>query len=234
MFKNSIQLGFCQTTKQNITLDQPIFKSMSQAGEKHPFSQRFRGFLPVIIDIETAGFDAKKHALLEIAAVTLEMDKEGAVSPHETHAFNVLPFENSKLDQAALEFTGIDPWHPFRMAIDEKEALTSIFKPIRTAVKENDCNRAILVGHNPAFDIAFLNAAVERTGIKRNPFHPFSTFDTATLAGLAYGQTVLARAAKAAGLDWENERAHSARYDAEQTAKLFCEIVNRWKSFQEL
>ncbi len=206
---------------------------MSQQAEKPLFAQRFRGYLPVIIDLETAGFDAKKNALLEIAAVILQMDETGTISIKETHAFNVKPFPNSKLDQAALDFTGIDPWHPFRMAIEEKEALTSMFKPIRTAVKENGCTRAILVGHNPAFDIAFLNAAVTRTGIKRSPFHPFSTFDTATLGGLAYGQTVLARAAKEAGIEWDSEKAHSAKYDAEQTALLFCKIVNRWKMLEE-
>ncbi|RLA16969.1 MAG: ribonuclease T [Gammaproteobacteria bacterium] len=206
---------------------------MSQEAEKPLFAQRFRGYLPVIIDLETAGFDAKKNALLEIAAVILQMDEKGGLTLKETHAFNVKPFAGSKLDQAALDFTGIDPWHPFRMAIDEKEALTSLFRPIRTAIKENGCNRAILVGHNPAFDIGFLNATVARTGIKRNPFHPFSTFDTATLGGLAYGQTVLARAAKEAGIEWDNSKAHSAKYDAEQTAKLFCEIVNRWKMLEE-
>jgi ribonuclease T len=201
---------------------------MSQPAENPLFAQRFRGYLPVIIDLETAGFDAKKNALLEIAAVILQMNEVGEISIKETHAFNVKPFKDSKLDQAALDFTGIDPWHPFRMAIDEKEALTSMFQPIRAAVKENGCSRAILVGHNPAFDIGFLNAAVTRTGIKRNPFHPFSTFDTATLGGLAYGQTVLARIAKEAGIEWDNEKAHSAKYDAEQTARLFCKIVNRW------
>lgn len=206
---------------------------MPSQNDKPLFAQRFRGYLPVIVDLETAGFDAKKNALLEIAAVILKMDEHGILSHKETYAFNVKPFPNAKLDQAALDFTGIDPWHPFRLAIDEKEALQSIFKPIRTALKESGCHRAILVGHNPAFDISFLNAAVARTGIKRNPFHPFSTFDTATLGGLAYGQTVLSRIAEAADLEWDKSKAHSARYDAEQTGLLFCKIVNRWKTLQE-
>ena len=104
-----------------------------------------------------------------------------------------------------------------------------IFSPIRSAIKESGCSRAILVGHNAFFDLGFINAAVARTGIKRNPFHPFSNFDTVTLAGLAFGQTVLARAAAAAGIEWNAEHAHSAIYDAERTAELFCVIVNRWK-----
>lgn len=200
----------------------------------NPLGKRFRGYLPVIIDIETAGFNAKKNPLLEIAAVIVEPDNKGLLQLTETHASNIIPFNGSILDDAALKFTGIDPFHPFRMAIDEKEALNKLFKPIKAAVKRNDCTRAILVGHNPAFDINFLNAAIERTKIKRSPFHPFSSFDTATLGGLAYGQTVLAKVAKAADLEWDNEKAHSALYDAEQTAKLFCMIVNRWKKLEEI
>jgi ribonuclease T len=196
--------------------------------ERPPFARRFRGYLPVIIDIETAGFDPQRNALLEIAAVILDMDERGWLAVSETHASHVVPFPGSKLDQSALNFNKIDPFHPFRLAEEEKEALGKIFQPVRAAVKRHGCTRAILVGHNPAFDLSFLNAAVERSGIKKNPFHPFSTFDTATLGGLAYGQTVLAKAVRAAGLEWDDAQAHSAIYDAEQTARLFCRIVNRW------
>ena len=199
-----------------------------------PLGNRFRGYLPVIIDIETAGFKAKKNPLLEIAAIIVEIDDNGKLQTTETHACNIIPFSGSELDQAALKFTGIDPYHPFRMAIEEKEALNKIFKPIKAAVKRNECTRAILVGHNPAFDLNFLNAAIERTKIKRSPFHPFSSFDTATLGGLVYGQTVLAKIAKAAGLEWDSEKAHSAIYDAEQTAILFCKIVNKWGELNDV
>jgi len=133
------------------------------------------------------------------------------------------------LEATALEFTGIDPFAPERMAVSEREALDKVFKPIRRAVKASGCKRAILVGHNAAFDISFVNAAVHRTQHKRNPFHPFSTFDTATLAGLAFGQTVLAKACQAAAIAFDNREAHSALYDAEKTAELFCYIVNRWR-----
>jgi ribonuclease T len=197
-----------------------------------PLNKRFRGYLPVIVDIETAGFNAKKHALLEIAAVIVEYDGNGDLGITERYTTHVIPFKNAELDEAALKFNGIDPYHPFRMAIEEKDALNLLFKPIKEAVKRNNCSRAILVGHNPAFDIGFLNAAIQRTQIKRSPFHPFSSFDTATLGGLAYQQTVLAKIAQAAGLDWDNEKAHSALYDAEKTAELFCMIVNRWKQFE--
>ena len=196
-----------------------------------PLAQRFRGYLPVIVDIETAGFNPKKNAMLEIAAVIVEINSSNQLEITERYTTHVVPFKNSELDPAALKFNGIDPHHPFRMAIDEKEALELLFKPIKAAVKRNECTRAILVGHNPAFDIAFLNAAIHRTQIKRSPFHPFSTFDTATLGGLAYQQTVLAKIAHAAGLDWDNAKAHSALYDAEKTAELFCKIINRWHYF---
>lgn len=193
-------------------------------------SERFRSYLPIVVDIETAGFNAKTDALLEMAVVIPAMNDNGELFIQSSHREHVIPFEGANLDPAALKFNGIDPFHPFRLAIDEKEALRKLFAPVREAVKAQQCTRAILVGHNPAFDIGFMNAAVERTKFKRNPFHPFSTFDTATLGGLAYGQTVLAKAAKAAGMTWDNEQAHSALYDAEQTAHLFCKIVNRWDS----
>jgi ribonuclease T len=192
-------------------------------------AQRFRGYLPVVVDVETGGFDAQRDALLEIAATTVCMTETGLLEPAETHAFHVEPFEGAHIDPKALEFNGIDPTHPFRMAVPEKEALKSLFTPIRQAVKASGCRRAILVGHNAFFDLNFLNAAVARCEIKRNPFHPFSTFDTVSLAGLAYGETVLAKAAQSAGLTWDNQQAHSAIYDTEQTARLFCNIVNLWR-----
>ncbi len=190
---------------------------------------RFRGFLPVVIDVECGGFVAATDAILEIAATIVRMDEDGNLGVHRTLNFHVKPFEGANIEQAALDFTGIDPWHPFREAVDEAEALDELFKVVRKEVRDQSCNRAILVGHNAHFDAGFVNAAVERCGIKRNPFHPFSFFDTATLAGLAYGQTVLAKACREAGIEFDNAEAHSAAYDAERTAELFCEIVNRWK-----
>ncbi len=203
---------------------------MNEVSYNTQISQRFRGYLPVVVDVETGGFDADRHALLEIAATIVRMDESGRLELAETHAFHIQPFEGSHLDPRALEFNGIDPSHPFRMAQPEGEALRSLFTPIRHAVKASGCKRAILVGHNAFFDLGFLNAAVARCGIKRNPFHPFSTFDTVSLAGLVYGETVLAKAAQSAGLDWDSSQAHSAIYDTEQTARLFCTIVNLWRA----
>lgn len=192
-------------------------------------SRRFRGYLPVVVDVETGGFDANRDALLEIAAVTLRLTPSGHLEPAQSFMEHVLPFEGANLDPKALEFTGIDPWHPLRLAKSEPEALSSLFQPIRAAVKASECKRAILVGHNAFFDLAFLNAAVARCNYKRNPFHPFSTFDTVTLAGMAFGQTVLAKAVKAAGMEWDPVQAHGALYDAEMTARLFCTVVNQWQ-----
>lgn len=193
-------------------------------------SQRFRGYLPVVVDVETGGFQAATDALLEIAAVILRMDEHGQLQLGEMISCHVQPFEGAHLDPKALAFNGIDPYHPFRQALTEKQALDHVFGPIRAAVKASACKRAILVGHNAFFDLGFVNAAVERSKYKRNPFHPFSTFDTVTLAGMAYGQTVLARTAIAAGIPWDPDAAHSAIYDTEKTAELFCHIVNRWQT----
>jgi ribonuclease T len=188
--------------------------------------RRFRGFLPVVIDVETGGFQAGTDALLQIAAVLIDIEPGGRLRRGETHTYHVRPFENSRLDPASLLVNKIDPWHPLRPAIDESDALRRIFLAVRAAIRAHGCRRAILVGHNAAFDLAFLNAAVTRTGIKRNPFHPFSCFDTATLAGAALGQTVLAKAVTLAGLSWNKASAHSATYDAERTADLFCVVCN--------
>lgn len=195
---------------------------------KPRIAQRFRGFLPVVVDVETAGFNPMTDALLEIAAVTVVPDRHGRWRRDKTVACHVQPFPGANLEPAALEFTGIDPHHPFRFAVPEGEALETVFKFVREAVATSRCTRAILVGHNPAFDLSFVKAVVTRNRIKRNPFHAFSTFDTATLAGLAFGQTVLSRAVEAAGLAWNDKEAHSAIYDAERTAEVFCEVVNRW------
>lgn len=199
---------------------------MSIAGN---MAGRFRGFLPVVVDVETGGFNCKTDALLEIAAVLLASGDDGRLMRTETIRYHVKPFEGANMEPASLAVNGIDPHHPLRPALDEKLALQHVFREVRRAVRDAGCTRAVLVGHNASFDLGFLNEAVLRSGIKRNPFHPFSSFDTATLCGVAYGQTVLSRAVKAAGLTWDEESAHSAAYDAEITADVFCDIVNRFK-----
>ena len=80
---------------------------------KHPLSQRFRGYFPVVIDVETAGFNAKTDALLEIAASTISMDEQGIIHADETIHFHIEPFEGANLEKSALEFNGIDPITPF-------------------------------------------------------------------------------------------------------------------------
>ncbi|KAA9002047.1 ribonuclease T [Affinibrenneria salicis] len=202
---------------------------MAEKNDLNALSGRFRGFYPVVIDVETAGFNAKTDALLEIAAITLKMDNNGWLQPDDTLHFHVEPFEGAILQPEALAFNGIDPSNPLRGAVSEYEALHEIFKLVRKGIKEQSCNRGIIVAHNANFDHSFLMAAAERCGLKRNPFHPFATFDTAALSGLVLGQTVLAKACIAAGIAFDSSQAHSALYDTRQTATLFCELVNRWK-----
>ena len=195
---------------------------------KTPMNSRFRGYLPVVIDVETAGFNAKKDALLEVAAILLDFNDAGElICTDEVHE-HIEPFPGAHLDPKALEFTGIKPFNPFRFAKAEKQGLMDIFKPIKAALKYHQCQRAVLVGHNPAFDLNFLQAAVARCELKKSLFHAFTTFDTATLGAVAYGQTVLLRAAQAANIDFDQSQAHSALYDAQKTAELFCKIVNQW------
>ena len=193
-----------------------------------PMKQRFRGFLPVAVDVETGGFDWNRHALLEIAVVPIDLDEAGRYVCGETASAHLEPAPGTEIDPVSLEVTGIQLDHPFRLAKPERAALDHVFAAVRTAVRKHECQRAILLGHNAHFDLNFVNAAVVRSGHKRNPFHPFSVFDTVSLAGIAYGQTVLARAVQASGDTWNSDEAHSAVYDAEKTARLFCTIANQW------
>ncbi|MFC5568522.1 ribonuclease T [Lysobacter yangpyeongensis] len=203
---------------------------MQEAAKKSvsPLATRFRGFLPVVVDVETGGFDWNRHALLEIAVAPIDIDGNGQLFVGEVTSSHVVPATGTEIDPRSLEVTGIILDHPFRDAKPERAALDLVFAPVREAMRRHNCQRAILVGHNAHFDLNFLNAAIARCNHKRSPFHPFSVFDTVTLAGVAYGQTVLSRAVQAAGLEWRNEEAHSAVYDTERTAQLFCRIVNGW------
>ncbi|WP_410015026.1 ribonuclease T [Sodalis sp. C49] len=202
---------------------------MAELDDVNTLRGRFRGFYPVVIDIESAGFNAATDALLEIAAVTLNMDDEGWLVTDQCLHFHVEPFPGAQLQPEALAFNGIDPTNPLRGAVSEYEALHEIFKMVRKGIKDRGCNRAIIVAHNAGFDHGFLMAAAGRAALKRNPFHPFATFDTAALSGLVLGQTVLAKACAAGGIEFDAGQAHSALYDTERTAELFCELVNRWK-----
>jgi ribonuclease T len=190
-------------------------------------SRRFRGLLPIVMDVETSGLNSATDALLEIAAVTVKMDEAGKLCRDQTHAYHVESFAGARLEKEALEITGIDPFSALRFAIPEAQALHRIFAMVRGELEQTGCYRAVLVGHNAWFDLSFLLAAAKRSGISHHPFHTFTTFDTASLAAVAVGETVLARAAKRARIPFDIQQAHSAIYDAERTAELFCWIVNK-------
>ncbi|HDX1178301.1 TPA: ribonuclease T [Pasteurella multocida] len=201
----------------------------AEATNAHLLKHRFRGYFPVIIDVETAGFNAKTDALLELAAITVKMNEDGFLVPDQTCHFHIEPFVGANINPESLQFNGIDIHNPLRGAVSETVAITELFKMVRKAQKAADCQRSIIVAHNAAFDQSFLMAAAERTGVKRNPFHPFGMFDTATLSGFMFGQTVLVKACQAAQIAFDGKQAHSALYDTERTAELFCYMVNHLK-----
>jgi ribonuclease T len=198
--------------------------------DKSKIAKRFRGFLPVVVDLETGGFNSETDALLEMAFVFLKMDSSGMLSRGQTHACHIMPFPGAIMNPECLAVNRIDPYHPFRFAVSETQALKELFSPVHRELRNTGCSRAVLVGHNPFFDLSFLKAAVKRCGFKNSPFHSFTTFDTATLAAMAYGETILVKSVLAAGMQFDREEAHSAIYDAEVTADLFCKIINRWGS----
>ncbi len=68
-------------------------------------SQRFRGFLPVVIDVETGGFNSDTDALLELAAIPLTL-KDGKLIENGKYHFHIEPFHGANIETAAIEFTG--------------------------------------------------------------------------------------------------------------------------------
>ncbi len=190
-------------------------------------SSRFRGFLPVVIDLETGGFEKDVHAVLQIAAVSLAWSAD-RLSIDQVRGWNVIPHPLLRVEEESLRITGIDLSDPRRDALNEEDAVRELFRFVRREVHRNGCERAVLTAHNAHFDHGFVMSAAERNGVKRNPFHPFTVIDTASLAAVAYGHTVLSEACARAGIEFEGGRAHAAIYDAEATAKLFCLTVNNW------
>ena len=186
-------------------------------------NDRIRGYLPVVIDVETGGFDHKHDALLEICAVIIGLDDTGEFFNKEVIHFHIEPFTGAKIDSSALEFNKIDVDNPFRLAVSEHKALSQIFQSVNNEIESENCSRAILVGHNAFFDLGFIKSATDRAKLK-SPFHKFSTIDTVSLSALCFGETVLAKAAIKAKIDWDDSEAHSALYDTQKTAELFCHI----------
>ncbi|MDP8101773.1 ribonuclease T [Phocoenobacter atlanticus] len=203
--------------KQTETIDYNLLKN------------RFRGYLPVVIDVETSGLNAQTDALLELAAITVKMDEKGYLIADQKCHFHIKPFEGANINPESLKINGINLEDENRGAIAEVVAIPEMFKMVRKAMKEQGCQRAIIVAHNATFDQQFLQQAVKRIGAKRDPFHPFAMFDTATLAGFVYGQTVLVKACQMAEIPFDNKQAHGALYDTEITAELFCKMVNKFK-----
>lgn len=202
---------------------------ISPKQDKTPLAKRFRGFMPVVVDVETAGFNAQTDALLEIACIPILMNDDGKLYQGDALNAHIEPFAGANINPSSLEFTGIKLDSPFRKSIaqDEKQAIRKIFKALKDIKNSHGCRQCILVGHNAHFDLAFLNAVIARTNSKNHsPFHAFSVLDTVSLSALAYGHTVLARSCHLAGIDFDNDHAHSALYDTQKTAELFCQIFN--------
>ena len=159
--------------------------------------------------------------------VTLKLEKN-MLSIYDFDHYHVVPKKYTRITNTALSFNKIIPDHPFRLALEEKKVLCKLYGKIKKNVKENKCLKAVLVGHNAWFDLSFLVEANKRNKITNMPLHQFTSFDTATLGALVYGQTVLSQILNAAHIKFNDEKAHSALYDAIKTAQLFCKVINQF------
>lgn len=108
---------------------------MSDNAQLTGLCDRFRGFYPVVIDVETAGFNAKTDALLEIAAITLKMDEQGWLMPDTTLHFHVEPFVGANLQPEALAFNGIDLNDPLAARSANTRRCTKFLKLYVKALK---------------------------------------------------------------------------------------------------
>jgi ribonuclease T len=134
-----------------------------------PISDRFRGFLPVVLDVETSGFNPNNNAILEIAICIIRMDDFGRLFIGESIDANIEPFEGAVIDPRSLEFTGIDLDDPEREPMVEKEALRRVF--------------ATLGGL--AFGQTVLSRAVQAAGLEWNEAEAHSAvYDTRKTAEL--------------------------------------------------
>ncbi len=192
-------------------------------------SRRFRGFLPVVIDVETGGF--------HLAAPTRCWRSPPSSSRWTTPAgcaaarrmrFTCKPFEGARLDPVSLEVNGIDPWHPLRPAIDEADALQRLFREIRTAIRAH----ALPARHSRRATTrpSIWASSTRRSSAPASSAIRFIRSRASTprrSAASALGQTVL-RARRAAGGHRMGSAAARTRaaYDAERTADLFCHICN--------
>ncbi|SVB78166.1 uncharacterized protein METZ01_LOCUS231020 [marine metagenome] len=190
---------------------------------------RFRKFLPVVVDLETGGFNSKKNAILEIAIQLIDFKNDKLILG-DSLRYHIQPSSDLLVEQESLDFLKLDLNNPLRMPVNEGFALKELFKFINKQKKKYECTRAILVGHNAFFDHRFLFEACKRNNIKKSPFHPFSLIDTVSLGVLATRQTVLARICKELNIPYDDNEAHSATYDANVTAQVFCKIFNQYDS----
>ncbi|MBM4222986.1 MAG: ribonuclease T [Gammaproteobacteria bacterium] len=187
----------------------------------------FGHYYPIVIDCETSGINPDQHALLEVACVILApVDKKLQIIARET--FHVLPFEGAQFDPDSMKIHQIDPHYPLRFAESEKDVLIKLNAMIAPYIKGH-YRRALLVGHNAWFDLAFLNKAYERQSVK-SPFHRFTCMDTATLSAFFLRETVLAKALYRCRIAYDPKEAHSALYDAEKTAELLALLWNNYQN----
>lgn len=123
----------------------------------------------IVVDTETGGLRADRHALLSIAAV----DSEGGEAFHSL----VRPSADWLVDEEALKVNGLS-LDFLRDAGRAEVVVMNEFVKWMQARKG-----AVFAGANPSFDVAFLEAAAKRNGME---WRAGRTLDLRAAAWLAY------------------------------------------------
>ena len=188
-------------------------------------NERFGGLLPIVVDMETSGINPDSNAILELASIVLYLNDKLDLQCGNFFSCHVRPFPSSKIDPSSMYINTIEIENPFRLALSEEEAINRLFRFVYMNLRNFGCRKAVLVGHNANFDLAFLESARKRYKID-SPFHTFTVIDTATIGAVFYGKTVLANVVNASNMRFNPKLAHSAIYDAKITTDLFCSVTN--------
>ncbi len=115
------------------------FEEVTRTAVAALMSRRFRGFLPVVIDVETGGFNSRTDALLEIAAVFIDIDASGTLSRGCHPQLPCAAVSGCATGPGLAERHRHRSLSSVAAALPEREAIQRIFREVRHQLKAYDC-----------------------------------------------------------------------------------------------